>query len=270
MKSGCGPTLLDLRDLSYHRSFGAIFPPQFPASFSLDHQGIFLNQNDIGMPFGCTGMTQADNASEEDHKQYDPRFTYERTCFMEDHPTNQGCDIRTSLKSTQVYGLAENAGEPYQNRRGRYFNIYDDGPTDWFDSIRLALMTHNVGVSVGTPWFAQWATPTNGILSMPIYSGKPFDYVWHNYAIKGWEVINGQPMLLCKAWQGKAYGNNGWVYMNRSVCNYVMSIRGSVAYVNIKATPADISTIRVSLLETALVYLKRILAKYSLVTPQLN
>lgn len=264
MRSGARPTALDTRDRSYHRSFGTTLPKKFPQYFSVDLGKTMPDQNADGLPFGCTGYTQSDNGGNEDAAIYKPEYLYQKTCLIENHPTDQGCDIRSSLKAAKVYGLqglAETTDQEAEtHRRGPYYNIYDDGGMDWFDSIRTALMDHKVGISAGTPWFPEWEYPQNGIVTQNfVYDGNPDHYNWHNWAIVGFKDIDGWPHLVGKSWQGPGYGDKGFHYLDRATTNKVLEIRGSVTFFTTKATPNDVYTIKVSILETVLDFLYRIL-----------
>lgn len=266
--SGAKPTVLDKRDYSFHRTFGAaaiIFPPDF----NVDVGKTMPNQDEQGLPMGCTGFTQTDNKNDEDDSIYKPDFTYFKTCYMEGHGPDKGCDIRTSLKSTKVYGflrIDETTDKDAEaHKGGQFFNIYDDGGLDWFDGIRNAIQTRLKGVSAGSPWFPEWHYPQDGVLPMPnanileIAKSNPNSLAWHNYSIKGWVTKNGIPYLLVKSWQGKNYGHNGWAYMSREVANKIFAIRGSVAYIQAKASPQDIQSIQLDLIETVLLYFYRLI-----------
>lgn len=263
MTHGTRPTPLDHRDFSYHRSFGAI-TPAFQDNFTVDIGLTNPNQITDGLLYACTGYTQTDNENDEDILVYDPAYTYSRTCYMEGHDQNTGCDIRTSLKSTRVYGLkpkdAEDTDLPVQRKGGNFYNIYDDGGADWFDSIRSAILREKKGVSIGSPWFSEWTTPQNGVLtSQFVYDGNPYHYSWHNWAIKGWKTVEGVPYLLCKSWQGR-----GFDLLSRETINKVMDIRGSVAFIQAKSKPSDIRAIKIGTIEYLLIYLYRLVGKMRL------
>lgn len=263
IQNGARPTELDPRDQSFHGTFGALPTYNLPEEFNVDAGKTMPDQNADGYPFGCTGYTQSDNAIDRDGNIYKPSYTYLKTCFMEGHQPNQGCDMRASLKSTRVYGLQKETEttdmEAEQHRGGQYFNVYDDGGLDWFDAIRSSVYSQKHAVSCGSPWFSEWALPQVGILpSVFTYDGIPNHYAWHNYAIKGWKVINGTTYLLVKPWQGKNYGDNGWVYMSRYVANKVFEIRGAVIYTQASAKPEDIAMIKLDIWEYIMIFLNRI------------
>ena len=53
---------------------------------------------------------------------------------------------------------------------------------------------------------------------------------WHNWAIKGWKTMGGEPYLIGKAWGGKTLGENGWLYFDRETINKVLAIEGTGAF----------------------------------------
>lgn len=263
MNHGTRPTPLDHRDYSYHRTFGGL-TPVFPENFSADQRLTNPNQDADGLFQACTGYTQTDNQNDEDILIYDPAYTYSRTCYMEGHDENTGCDVRTSLKSTQVYGYnrkdAPVTDLPVDRKGGAFYNIYDDGGMDWFDSIRTAVLKEKKGASIGSPWFVEWAVPQNGVLtSQFVYDGNPYHYSWHNWAIKGWKTVDGVPYLLGKSWQGR-----GFDLLSREAINKVMEIRGSVAFIQAKSKPSDIRTIKIGTIEYLLIFLYRLIGKMRL------
>lgn len=257
LRSSTFPTPLDTRDFSYHRSFGATAPTYIP-DFSVDSGKTDWNQNvatppafNIALPMGCTGMTQADNLIDQYGGIISPETIYRNTCDYEGHGLTQGCQIRNSLKMTQAYTIdfVDGTTESVQSRGGKYFNIYDDGVTDWFDGIAHAVYSQNVGASLGTPWFPSWMSiGRDGELPMPSDSelewarNSPYSLSWHNYAAKGKEG----DALQVKPWIG------GFRYMPRKVANVVMEIRGSAAFIQPKYAPADLFTIKLSILDTVL------------------
>lgn len=271
IRSGAKPTPLDKRDRSFHLSYGAL-PSVFEESFNVDVGLSMPNQDEEGLPFGCTGETQTDNQADEDILLYDAGYTYGRTCFIEGHPETSGCDVRTSLKSTQVYGFRKKGDAvtvlPEPRKGGGYYNIYDDGGLCWFDGIRSAIKKEKKGVSIGSPWFPSWGygrIASDGIMWMPTFSelegvkNNPYAVSWHNYACKGWVTIKGVPYLKIKSWQGKLIGDGGWLYMSREVANTVLEIKGSVVFIQTKSKPGDIITIKLSTLEVLISYLYRLI-----------
>lgn len=268
IKHGTSPVSLDRRDYS-HPVFGDAFV-KFPTDFNVDIGRTMRDQNAEGLPYGCSGETQTDIAVDQDNTIYKPAYLYDKTCFDEGHDTNQGCQIRSSLKAARIYGvqaLAETTDQEAEtHRRGAYFNIYDTGGRDWFDAFRLALMTNKQGISVGTPWFTEWSVPVNGVLPQSFIYNGPQNHSWHNWAIKGWKDINGTPYLLGKTWQGPDYGDKGWAYFPRETINAVMQISGTAAFTQSKLTPGDIKPIQIDIWELIMIFLARI----KLLAPRLN
>lgn len=290
IKNGTRATELDPRDHSFHGTFGTTKPTDFPQEYSCDPGLTMPNQLPLD-PYSCTAYTTCDLGTNQDRVIYGPKYTYMKTLLLQGlPPETNGSDIRPALRSAKVYGLLpqesvpENLRNQYedftasqsvwpatldaisgqlQHRKGNYFNVYDDGGLDWMDSFKSALWLNRAdkrGISVGTPWFAEWATPQIGIVtSLFTYNGNPGNYSWHNWAIVGWRVISGEVYLIGKSWQGPNYGDRGFHYIDRKTINRVMKIRGCVAFTIKDAGPEDIQTISIGILETVILFLYRIL-----------
>lgn len=263
MQNGTGPRLRKKTDYSYERTFGATFA--LPTELNLDAGLTMPDQNAIGMPYGCTGMTQADISGDEDGAIYDPHFTYDKTRLIENTVGQDvGCLIEDSIKSTRVYGVkkpSETEQQARDHRRGQYFDVDRQGG-NYFDAFRSALYLNKRAISVGSIWYPVWEQVTpHAILAMPTtlnLSGP-----WHNYAIKGWKLINGVPYLMVKSWQGAGYGDHGWAYMSREVCNAVFSVSGTQAFTYAHASPEDVQLVRRSIQEVLLSLYLRLLALWS-------
>ena len=273
MYPGLYPIPFDKRDASYagtFRGFGQAKVIPFSDNFTVDLKLDIPDQNTTGYFFSCTGHTQTNNLQDEMGVKLDPIFTYKKTCIMEGHEPDQGCQIRPSLKSTRVYGVRKENDDPNievtLHKGGKYFNVYDDGGLPWFDAIRDAIRREKKGVSCGTPWFPTWNTvASHGVLPMPTgleletARKRPNSLLWHNYSCKGWKTINGKPYLRIKPWLGKNYGDDGWLYMSREVANEVFELRGSGVFIQSYAKPEDIVQIKIDILQTVINYLYRII-----------
>lgn len=265
MKHGTRATHADERDYSQHRTFGTIAPADLPLEFSVDRDRPVPDQNADGLPQACTGYTTTDIASNDDDTIYDPRYTYEKTCMMEGHDTNQPCDIRTSLESASIYGLrvvSDPKGDPLKYRRGPYFQIWDDGGLDWYDGVRSTIKIHHLGVSVGLPWFPEWdaaARSGDTIMLDFYYSGRPKEYSWHDIDIVGWVLIKNIPYLRARVWQGTQYGVRGYVHFSRPIINKALAISGTFAATQPKFRPEHILTIKLTMFRYCLVYMSRMI-----------
>lgn len=239
IKSGLRPTKKDARDYDLIKSFGAVSPPSFPESYSVENGLWCPNQNapepifgNPALPYGCTDYTQADLCADDDKALYNP-------IHMEDFThanAKGGLDLREALDAARkVYS------------RTAYYNIKPAGSIDAFDAVRLAMYSVSTeerrSVSVGSPWFYQFGGIKEGGI-MPV----PDDYnliyaTWHNWKVSGWKTINGSPYLICKSWQGATYGDNGFAYISRPLFNTLMGIRGSVAFTLTNMTPDSVQTV---------------------------
>jgi len=231
MHSGLKPLSYDRRDYDLLKTFGATAPAQFPDAYSVENGLWTPNQSDGGdpifglppMPYGCTNYTQADCCADDDQHLHNPMLMENVT-----HANARGgVEMREALNAAKkVYG------------RTAYFRITATHPLDMFDAIRLGLLStkeEGRSASVGTPWFFEWTAPKNGILPIPA-SFSVQNVAWHNWKIAGWKTINGVPYLIGKPWCGKNYGDKGFIYMSRELCNAVFGIPGSCAFTMTKLT----------------------------------
>ena len=244
IKNGTLPTKPDHRDYSFPKMFGStqIFDKELNLDVGLTNR----NQDADGYYNGCTGYTQSDLCVDEDKVIYDPIFTYKKTLFMEDRAKEVGTSIRSSLKSTIIFGVMptiKQPKDPYLYRRGSFANVRDISMLDDFDDLRSAMQIQKIPLSIGTPWFPKWSTASkNGIIpeiDFTKYTKKSFfsktislkaNLPWHNYKICGWKEINGEPYLIGKPWIGKQWGDNGFCYFSRNTINKVMKIYGTSAF----------------------------------------
>lgn len=257
---GARRTLLDKRDYSFHRSYGTIGVTLEPQDYSFDAGLLMQDQNADLLPLGCTGYAQTDVAGDEDKTEYDPEYTYSKTCYIEGHGEDVGCSIRNSLKVGQAYGMkkkGETDDQALTHRRGAFFSVDKASGCDWFDSMRLAMRKAQKPLSLGTQWFHEWESTPDGILTS-LFVLDP-NAPWHNHVVCGEKVINGVPYLLGKSWQGKNYGDKGFHYFSRETFNKAFDVYGTCAFVQPSYTPKDINTIRLTLLQFSLYYLGRIL-----------
>lgn len=267
IKNGLKAIRKDHRDLSFTRTFGNVSGETFQDSFSTDAGFPIPNQDTDGLPYGCTGYTQTALCQDEDKAQYVPKFTYDETLAEEGifpgDPEFEavGCDIRDSLASTIVYGLqklGETPATALNYRRGQYFALEQIEGLDWFDTFRSTLQTGGRSISLGSPWYASFATPVNGIVAAPNdYVNDP--YSMHNHKICGWTTINGVAYLTDASWQGVQYGVNGFVYFSREIINSLMAQPSSGAFVVLPFTTANAQNVQLTLMGYALSYMRMIL-----------
>jgi hypothetical protein len=243
---GLKPLPYDRRDFDLHKTFGATAAPAFPDSYSVEN-GLWCPNQNIGgevfnlppMPYGCTDYTQADVCADEYKELKNPLLLENIT-----HANARGgIDMRESL-SACLYPT------PLQQLRlgwiTAYFRITATAPLDFFDAIRLAMLStkdERRSVSVGTPWYPVWNDPLRGgILPIPA-SFNTSGLGWHNWKVAGWKTIGGAPYLICKVWAGPDYGDHGFVYMSRELCDAVLNISGAAAFTLTKVKPTDVRTI---------------------------
>jgi hypothetical protein len=211
---GVLPVKKDKRNYST-RSFGATNPQYIP--FSLDAFNDFPDQNADGEPQGCTWYCQNQLVQDEDKTLHDRHVIRDATLSMEGQ-TDGPCDVSDSLVSAIVaYEL------------GQYFQLEEQG-MDWFDSAIAIMQKTGRSLSVASPWFTSFEVPMFGV--MP----EVFPTVWadgvpgHNHKVYGLTIVNSQPVLIGKSWQGMNFGANGKHYWTRKAFNALMDIQGSGAF----------------------------------------
>lgn len=272
VRHGIKPATVDVRDFSFHKSFpefGATTPTALPfLEYNYDIGKTIPDQNADGYPYGCTGYTTTEYWQNIDGILYKAGFTYRKTCLIEGHDMNEGCDVRNALKSARVYGLQavdeDTDQQALQHHKGKTFFVDKSPGRDWFDSMRIALRAHKdtrAGISIGTPWFPEWQHGgQNGVLTSNFFfDGNVGHYLWHNYLLVGELYIAGEPLIILKPWQGRNFGSGGWCYMGREAFNKAFDIYGTIAACPGPYDPKDIVTIKPELLQLVLVYLNRIL-----------
>lgn len=281
MLRGTEPTKLDRKDFSFHRTFpqfGAITPAVLPLlEYNYDLRVTMYDQNLANppynvdpLPYGCTGFTSTDICSDQDGKLYSPQYTYERTCYMEGHEPNQGCQVRTSMASLRIFPPQVPGEEDVSTRRSQYFNVDKVSGRDWFDSFRIALRankTTKTGISMGIPWHHAFSfVISDGILMTPTpvevshVKQDPNVVGWHDVKVSGEKTMRGEPYLCLKPWQGPNFGDNGWVYMNRECFNKTFDIYGTIGLCPGTAKKEDVKTIVPDLYQWILILTNQILA----------
>lgn len=258
MKSGIKPLQPDHRNYST-KTFGGVIP--FTAICFIDYVPNQPNQTADGKPNGCTGYAQSELCQDMDKAQYNPNYTYEKTLFMMGANEGDACDMKTSLKSTIVYGVQKpdetTDDQAEYHRRGAYYQV-EKTTEDWFDSIRAIIQLKSTSVSIASQWYTSFEFPlSQGIISDD-FTGT---FSWHNWKCCGWKPINGQPYLIAKSWQGSSYGDNGYVYFSRSAINKLLSISGAGAFILSQYNPTNIQTIKLTIIETIISYCRRLIEK---------
>lgn len=213
------------------RSFGATTLSYTP--FSLDAGFGFPDQLADGEPEGCTWYTQNELCQDEDKTVYNRTFVKRKTLEIEGQ-TNGPCNIFDSLKSTCVYGVQapnETTDEQaFARKRGRYFQLEKNQGMDWFDSAVAVMQTTGRSLSIASPWFPGFRTPVGGMMPESFPLKWPSEIPGHNHKADGLAVINTQPVIVGKSWQGPLFGDHGKHYWTRKAFNNLMAIDGSGAF----------------------------------------
>lgn len=290
MNNGVLPVKKDHRAYSATRTLGALgaLAPDLsllPESYNCDAQFRFPDQNAEGLPQGCTGYAQSELCQNEDGIPYQARYTYDKTLFLEGKKEGVPCNIENSLKTTLLWGVLPNSTslnnaainfydstdeEAAKHKRGGYFTIELNYGLDWYDSMKnmiWASRSWKGSVSLAAPWFPEWSgvkVNSTGIVSAPV------GWMWfsgHNPVITGWTTTdtkgkllrNGESFLIVKSWQGKLFGDNGYMYYSREIFNRLMAVGGSAAFLLIPAdmyNPADVRLVKLTWRDWVTSYLR--------------
>lgn len=245
---------------SFSRTFGAT---RLLEDCEFDNGLSNFNQNepnpvtgDPAYPNGCTAFARADMATNEDHILYSPGFTYLKSCMIANVPVGSALPMETAFTSGKVYGL-QAVGETTDaqaltHRRGPYFEV-DRSNDDWFDSLWSALQTGKKCLSVGTVWFPEMteATIVDTVNIRPTIDA-------HDWEVTGVTTQNGIPRMHVKWWGGEPK------WFGRAAVNALMNASGSDCLTDVdgKATPADIQTIRLSIMQVLLSYYQELLVLF--------
>lgn len=259
---------IDHRNYSLPGTFGSVLT--FLTELNLDAGLTNPSQNEPDQRFGnpaypngCTGFTTTDIATDQDKIVYDPGFTYKKTLLIADLPDNSGCSVQDSMKSSTVYGLraqGESDDAALFHRRGPYFETRPTDGLDWFDSMRSAMQLKRNSLSVGVPWCVEFTYAQGGIVNqipidLPQRAKKNFN--GHDVKACGWESINGRLYIRLKVWLGPNWGDHGFYWFSRDAINDLMAIKGTVVFSNAHALPGEIRQVEISILETIVSYLLR-------------
>lgn len=261
----------DYRNYSFPRTFGVLSGADLDHEVDYDAKLTNRSQNADGFPFGCTGYTTTDIATDHDNMVYLPEFTYRKTCEMENHPMDRGCYVFNSLKSGAKDGLLAEGEtmdvEALDSLRGKAFEIEPTNGLDWFDALRSGLLMHpKRSISVGTVWPREFNQIANDGIISNVFILRSGD-AWHNWKISGIVKKNGVWYLKGKSWQGPQFGDNGFHYMNREVINALFNVRGSEAWNQARATSDEIKTVQLPILEKILSLVLRMLQLIKTPTP---
>lgn len=267
IQHGLNKILVDHRNYSFPRTFGAIAPELLPLEdFDFDPGLTMPDQNADGNPEGCVWYTSTELCNDEDAAAYDVSFTRKNVLFMENRADGP-CSLTDGLEATIDYGvrkIEESDTAAWARHRGQYFQVEETQQLDWFDSIRSTLWLNRANkrsVSIGTIWpseFEQMVTRDGIIPGEFAFNGDVDSYPGHNWKISGQKTIDGTLYLKAKTWQGIGYGNGGWCYFPRTTINKLLSIQYSGAFTLAQATQENIQLVELTILERVYSYYYRL------------
>jgi len=253
MKNGTRP-IKRLPKKAFHELYGGIDVSSIQ-DFNLD-AGLTMPDQDADSAYSeCTGYTVADILTDIFKKAFSGDFSYAAGLHLDGVASSiTGGDFHSSMQAAVMFGgqtqiaasiRASNVGElevsewtawmskdkaqALSNAQNGTLNAL--GLADAFDSIRNALAQGKISVSMGSPWYSEWESNTgaDGIMPIPADTKNIVDLPWHNYKICGQKTINNTPYLIVKSWQGTKYGDGGYSYMSREVCDAVLDLIGTGA-----------------------------------------
>lgn len=239
----------DIYKVAKYQHFGAISVDTIP-DFSLDPNISHPDQEADGAHTECTGYTVADILCDIFKQYYSADFSYAAArAIAGDGPGTDGASFHAAMDSLVGWGgLPAHYATYTAGTRGEQFvsdfnNWKDDleesrkyaqngvknvlGNGDAFDSVLAALNQGRISVSIGSPWFPEWADfgGQSGILALP---KTQYSSIWHNYVLKGKQTIGGVPYIIAKPHIGLK-GDNGFVKLSREVINFTLAVPGSGA-----------------------------------------
>lgn len=276
------PSKKDPRDRSYHFHilFGAV--SSFDPSCNQDPGKTMPNQIADSRPELCTAYLTTDIGFDLDAVAYSHDFQMMKTLqAMGTTDPSKGADARTAFSIDPTVGFLQTtlqpADMPSQNqayaclpenwpnsldtqtvREGAYIPVGKVPGMDWFDSIRSVIAQgHTVGMAT------QWSMNFEDATSMsPVLPDKPTGLYWgHAYKAAGWITRDGNPYLRIKSWQGLNYGDKGWVYMSRSLCNSLMGSLGTFA-ATLSKQPISPAETRIAYIQTLLAFMENLLTAF--------
>lgn len=228
------------RRLSFAKTFGtttALTDCNFDKNLSNFNQNIpNPTDGDPALPEACTCFARCDTATNEDAIIYDPLYTYQHSCLLENVPFGSPLLLQTPYDSARTDGLkaiSEAPGNELTHHRGPYFEIHPTWGQDYFDAFWSALLTGQKPFSAGTVWYPEMNNMTN----IDVVNIRPTTD-GHAYEICG-VVTTDQPRLVVKWWGGELK------YFGRAAINALMAQQGSDAIMDMdgKATPADLHSV---------------------------
>lgn len=209
-KSGLKKHWHSRKDWSHHKTFGASPLSSLPAEYLL--VSTVLNQ---GASEKCTAFSACAIAESAYGRKFDPELFYADEGVVAGGFSNDGYDIRTTMKTGVDKGfrlLATDA--PFFE--GSYFII--DGPYDLFDNIRTAMWIAQMDkkcAEIGTELYLDWLNSPQGIV--PDSFNRPMGL--HAMKCAGWKTINNVLYLAMQNSFGEGYADKGVFYFDRSIVN---------------------------------------------------
>lgn len=277
----------DGRDLSFHRTFGAVPLTGVPDFYVLP--STILDQNGFN---ACTGFSAAADVETETGIPHSPFYYYAKEAVVYKQLSLDGYDMRTKMKVRSQFGslplsktpanlknehdfsiLANPANWPEAldaiaavYKTGSYYAI--DGPYDIFDSIRSAMWLQK-GIrrcaDLGIMWMDEWDSAKKGV----ILDGATTDGGGHDIKCGGWtdrylsdgvKFIDGKLRLAIQNSWSKTAGDQGWFYFTREQANKYLVPSDFGAFIWVDALPLD-SAQTISTMKNIINQMKQLIIK---------
>ena len=241
--------VLPLKRKWHHHSslrLGAVAVSYQP--FSLDYSKQYPDQNADGWPEECTIYSQTEVCQDEDNALYDRVWLRQWTDFISGQ--SQGpYDVEDSIRAVCVYG-------PRQDAPHRGYPVWLDRQPgmDFFDSAIALMQQTRCALSIVSPWLPAFEEAPGGIMPA-VPSTWPATAPGHNHVGDGLQLVNGEPAISDKSWQGTDWGTGGRCFWDRAAFNALMEIPGAGAFI---LMPYDGS---IRCLQTQIVYRLQILIR---------
>ena len=181
----------------YHKHFGSV--SAFPDRMGWDN----ILSDDVQPPGNCECVCYSvdDVAQDSCGKEYDIDELYSRV----PHAPNAGVVPEQAIAEVLKNGIKVKATGVYEKPFASAF-VAHTGPLDAFDNVRSAMTLEDSSIMAWGQWDCYWGA--SQVMTEPANVCSD-----HCVSVKGWDIINGEPMLIIEAHIGK------FLYVSRSVFN---------------------------------------------------
>lgn len=193
----------------------------------------------------CTAYTTRELCSDLDGVVYDENWNVATTGKIVGSPILGGTSAQDAMRAPIVYGSlkvseapagmtweqkgpafiadADNWPPPtflYAAKHEQVASLVVDGPYDAFDNLRSAMVKNNRSVGLATKWYFSSFNNIgpSGLITSPLNPNDP-SFSYHMYTAKELDIVNGNPVVWMKPYEGAGYGRRGMVAFDRATIN---------------------------------------------------